>query len=706
MIFFVTTRVHPINHPEITVISSLEPVLKYLSEIPYICYDKEFNGLNHFYAIPLLTQVGDEHNQFVIDDFCFPDLSYLNPYREKEHIGHNIKIDMLISALQGYKFTNVYDTMLVEQRLGLDSKRLNSLEATYERRINKPLPIPKTTRQDFSSMVKGNLFQNDHILYAAYDIECLPAIRMVQQTMIDKYDMNFLLKGIEFPLVEIIAEMELGGININEEKWLENINDNKKALYAKEQELDEELRKLGFDIPPRNKVEVIQQDLFGGEGTSSINKNNNKKHLNYSSSKQILTVFEKMDIVPPSKTDKSKDKTTGQKSYEEKDSVQESAVNTYLLDNPNSPLKQFLEKYIEFKGIEKEISSFGYKFIREAIINKTKKRELGFKNRRTGKVHTAYRQCNTANGRLSSGNTRLGFFNSQQLPTLPKFREAFTLSPEEIANDWWLGTADLTGAETVIMCAFAKDEQLKKWAVEEDDLHSPMATACWRAVYQARKQRYGNAFNGTKIYEVKDLRNKVHILTEDFVVNKNTNEQMRMDFKSVTFGVVYGAEAKTISKYLNIPVQDAQIIINTIKANMKATFLMVEGFARTALREARIVHNTRTNSHKWFAPAFKGFSRLGSSEISAISGEARNCPISGTQADAIKEAGVEIRRFFKANNIEHRFVFSVHDEWVIAVRGKENAYHIPRIMGEVATRYLQGFVEMKAGIKIQHTWTK
>lgn len=709
MIYFVTTRNHYVNHPDIQIISSLEPVKEYLLQIPYICYDKEFNGLNPFYSIPLLTQVGDENNQYVIDDYSFPDLSWLCPYREKEHVGHNIKIDMFLSRIQGYEFENVYDTMLVEQRVGQDSKRENSLEATAARRINKQLN--KVTRNEFTEMGKGAIFENEHILYSAQDIAVLPAIRKVQEDYIKKYNMEFLMQDIEFPLVSIINEMEYGGINIIEEKWLENIEDSKKALFKVERELDDELRALGFKIPIRNRIEVTQNNLFDAFGTTTVNKNKHKAHVNFSSSLQILQIFDRLGLTPPSKLDKSKDKATGQKSYEEKDSVQESAINTYLLDNPKSPFKPFLLKYIEFKGIEKEINSFGYKFIKTEVTNKTKKRELGFKNRITGRVHTSYRQCSTANSRLASGDSKIGFFNSQQIPQYKKFREAFSLSPQEIADDWWITTADLTGAEVVIMAAFAKDEQLREWAILNDDLHSPMATACWRAVYEYRNATYANAIlNGTKVndnhFVVTDLENNKYVLTADFVVNKKNNTQMRIDFKSVTFGVVYGAEAKTISKYLNIPVKEAQVIINTIKDNMKATFKMVEGFAHTALHEARIVHNKRTNSHKWFMPAMKGFSQMESGEMSAISGEARNCPISGTQADMVKEAMVEIRRYFRKHNIKHRFIFQIHDELVVAHQGKEHGAHVARIMSEVGTKYLEGFAEMGADYKTLTHWTK
>ncbi len=704
-VFFVSTRTHPIDDPNIIIIDTLEPVKQYLDNLEVIGYDKEFNGLNHFYAIPLLTAVGDEHNQFIIDDYSFPDLSWLNPYRKREFIGHNIKIDLLMSSHQGFWFERVYDTMIVEQRVGLDSKRLNNLEATYERRLLKPLPQDKSVRDDFLLMKRGSVFQNKHIIYTAYDISVLFSIKEVQKRYIDLYNMHFLLYSIEFPLVAVTASMELEGINIDEKKWEKNIDDSKKELLKLERELDDELRLLGYKIPIRNRVEVIQPSLFGDQAT--ITQNKNLRHISYSSPLQIQKIFNKLGLTIPTKTDKtSKDKITGRKTYEDKNSVQEDALNTYLLDNPRSPLKSFLLKYIEFKGVEKQINAFGYKFIRYEVVNKTKKRSLGYKNRITGRVHTSYRQCFTKTGRFASGDALHGFFNSQQIPAEKKFRTPFTLSQEEIDEGWVLVTSDLTGAETVIMCAFAKDENLKRWALENDDLHSPMATKCWKAVYEYRKKMLGSLSASKTYYQINDLKQGSYTLTEDFLIDKNTNKQLRTDFKSVTFAVIYRAERKTISKYLNIPEGEAQVIIDTIKITIPDTFRMVDEAISMALHTARVVHNTRTNSHKWFIPALKGFSRLDRSEISTISGEASNCRIQGTQADMVKEAMVVLYRFAKLNGIQMKFVFQVHDELVIKVKGREYAHYVPKIMGRTATKYLEGFTQMKAEEQVLTHWNK
>lgn len=716
MIYFITNRPHYFNDdPRVIISEDFSLVTSYLDSVKSFAIDEEFNGLNPITAIPLLTQVGGIKDQFVIDNISFPDQSWLSPYRWKEMVGHNIKIDLSVAAVNGFDLRphemNIWDTMICEQRLGMDSKRGNDLASTYERRCGRQLS--KVGREKFIGMSRNSFFDIDDIMYAAYDVEVLPEIKMVQERYIKQWKLELLLKGIEFPLVPILAKMELEGLNINEEAWLTILNDNKKLLFQKELELDDLLRAIGFSTPIRRKEEVVQIDIFGNE-TAKMNKMVN--NINYASSAQIQGVFKKLGQPVPREMKKKVNAKTKVKTYADTDTLQEGAVLTYMIENPRSIMIPFLEKYIEYKGVEKEISSFGQKFLKSSILTKGGTRQIGYKCDRTGKVHTIYKQCMTKTGRLTSGESKIGFFNSQQIPALKKYRTAFTLSEWEIAHDWWITTADLSGAETIIMCAFAKDKQLYKWAIEEDDLHSPMATLCWKAIYNYRKAKADESWaTGTctqidkSIFNVKDSLNKVHVLTSDLKIikdEKDPNYQMRTDFKSVTFGVIYGAEAATIAKVLNIAKHEAQIVINTIRLAIPDTFEMVIGAAEEALNNQCVLLNTRTNSRKWFTETFKGRNNMDSKEVSTVSSEARNVKIQGTQADMVKEAMVEVYRFYEFLGIEHCPLLQVHDELVWKHQGKDNGKWLPLIMGQVASRYLEGFTQMKADAKTLHTWIK
>lgn len=697
MIYFITNREHPVVHKSITVLNDFSLFHQFISTLKEIGFDKEFNGLNELYAIPLLTVIGNEEHQFVVDDTSFPSLFYMNDYLQKLYLGHNIKIDIKIARRQGVDIRNVYDTMIVEQRLGLDSKRPNDLAAVVYRRLN--LVMPKDIREDFYTMHSKSLFEAKHILYAADDIRFLFPLKKIQRTYIEKFNYHFLIDKIENPLIPILADAELEGMNIDEIKWRKIIEDNKKKLIQKEIQLDAILNKLGLVKyqTTRQSVDVIQGSLFGDLIEEKTVKTSNKAKINYSSSKQLLQLFVKAGLTKPTETKKTKNKITGKVVYEDKDSTGEDALQAYQIEHPQHKLYEFVELLLDYKEYSKELDSFGERFINYRIKSGTGKAKLGYKNRLTNKVHTIYRQCMTTTGRLASGDAKNGFYNSQQIPAIKKYREAFTLTQEEIDNDWWITTCDLTGAEVVIMCAFAKDKNLYKWAIEEDDLHSPVATMCWKAIAEDRKKR------GLKL-QAKSSRGDYLDLSTEFIVDKHNNKQFRTDFKSETFGIIYGAKASTAAKTINIPKYEGQIIIDIIRNCIPDTFSMVEDAAKFAILNGYVIHNTRTNSRKWFAPILKGNPTR--DQLIAIESEARNCKIQGTQADMLKEAIVIIDKYFRDKKIPNCLLLNVHDEIVWKHKGKEHGKTIGHLMGEVATKYLEGFTVMKAEATTIHNWTK
>lgn len=268
-------------------------------------------------------------------------------------------------------------------------------------------------------------------------------------------------------------------------------------------------------------------------------------------------------------------------------------------------------------------------------------------------------------------------------------------------NEVWITTSDLTGAEVTIACAFAKDQQLYKWAIEEDDLHSPLATACWREIAKQRVRK-------NLSLKVKDTRGGIHILDPDMIINKakdNTYGQLRTDYKNGgTFGMIYGAKETTVSKYFNIYKNEGGLMVETIKSLIPDTFRMVEEAARFAIVNRYLIFNTRTNSRKWFLPYQK--EPLSADQKSKIEGEARNARMQGTQADMIKEAIWEVDQYFRQRNIPNKMLLTIHDELVWKHHGKKHGAEIARIMGEVGTKYLEGFTVMKAHAETTTHWIK
>lgn len=712
MDFFITRRIHEVNHPDIVIVNSLTPLFYFLEEVskssrPQIGFDKEFNGLNELINIPLLTQIGNMKDTFVIDDISFPDLSYLNDYQNLLYIGHNIKIDVKTARKQGADIRNVWDTMLVEQRLGLDSKRKNTLEATHERRLGERMPFKHYGKEDadvgeasvFNTMNEKSIFKNEHILYSGGDIKPMIPIKMVQEDYLNRFNMGFLAK-IENKVLPILADGELEGLHIYEDKWRTIIKDNREELVKVEQQLDSILEDMNLikKRSPRIRAELTQHSIFD-EIPDKVVEIQQKSRTNYSSSPQMLGLFDALKLSRPKKLEKKKNKLNGSYEYVEIDSVGEPELQKFILEKPEAIINPFLDVLIQHKGIEKEINSFGERFLHSRVVKKDGSTKIGYKNDKTGKVHTIYKQCTTTTGRLSSGDSDNGFYNSQQIPAIPKYRECFGLTQEEIDNDWWITTSDLTGAEVTIMCAFAKDPILYKWAVEEDDLHSPLATRCWQEVARQRVRK-------NRKMSVKSTRRNEFTLDPDMIVDKKSSfSELRTDFKNGgTFGIVYGAKANTVSRFFNIPKDEGSIIIEVMKDSIPKTFEMVEEAAKIAIRDRYLQFNTRTNSGKHFLPFISG--ALSADQISKIEGEARNCKMQGTQADMVKEAIWKIDEEFTEKRVENCFLLQIHDELVWKHRGKENGEVISRVMADVGTLYLEGFTIMKAHGDTTTHWVK
>lgn len=713
---FITTRKDHYVSRFITT-DNVKGLEKALSQTDTVAIDTEFSDLHPLYANLLLIGIFDGTNTWLIDATSI-DISFLNKFSEKLYIGHNIKIDYEVLKVNGFEFHHMYDTMIVEQRLGGGHTRSNSLEATVERRLKRYLP-PQDTSKEFIGKPLSMSFSDKHLEYLAGDIEHLINIKKAQQPLIDFWKMNFLIYDIELPLIKILANAELEGFKVDEDKMRKIIQNNKTKLLEVEKELDN-IRKNLPNIPveyrtgkwgrERNREELVQLDLFGNHLKV---QNKNEGCVNYSSSQQILDFIKGIGLPTPWITD-DKDRSA------KKPSIKEEALQRYLLEFPDTILKDFIHKLLEYKEIEKELTSFGEKFINYHIIKGSGLKERGYKHPKTDRVHTVFKQCMTSTSRLSSGDSKRGFYNCQQIPKReengdPIFRASFIAD-----NDNYITTADLSGAELIIMCALAKD--FKLYELGSNDLHSPLAQKSWREVFLYRAGKKINAWKTPEEYQKLKTNKDILLLIEreepelyekhlNFTVNKNkkvilpsSKVDVRTDFKSMGFGVIYGMFDKKGGETLNIPKDEAAVVIESIKEELRPTIKMVEEASDHAMKYGYVIHNTRTNSLRRFPKTEK--KEMSFIEEVETRSEARNTRIQGTQADMIKESMVEIQKYINLHNEPAWLRLSVHDELVYEHSNYEFGKTIKKIMEETANKYLIPGIEMKATYSTLRTWTK
>lgn len=437
MIYFLTKGDYQFDG--ITVTQDEELCSQILHSLPFLGYDKETTHLNTLIARELLDSIGDRNTQVVIDRTTV-NPKFLQELANKcKFWGHNIKYDVSVSLANGLIIRNVGDTMIRDQRLGLGSGRLNNLKDVYERRTGKMFPTSKDIRSEFANWPESKKFEAKHIIYSAGDVATLEDIIEPQSKIITACGMDFLI-DIEEKFLHILSEIEIEGWYLDEKGWLELIEIAKRERYEYETEMDTILNQLK-EVHPNlnnsvfNRQLVTQADLFGG----SVDLN--PQTFNYGSQDQVLEVIRNTGLPIP--THNVKDETLHKKVI--KESIAEDALNEYLIKYPRTPLRDFMVTLLKQKKVVKRISSFGVRFLVTQLKLKQGKTKIGYKNPRTRRVHTSYKQCNTDNCRLASGDESIGFYNSQQLPKISAYRKCFCLSPEEIAEGWKIGTMDLSG---------------------------------------------------------------------------------------------------------------------------------------------------------------------------------------------------------------------------------------------------------------------
>ena len=780
MITFITKKVHQVNEePDVLQIKDEFTIedLTFIKSLSNIGFDLETNDLDPFIGSILLMIIGNQEHQYVIDattidcETILLDIiakeewksllhninsqqaiglkyvperveeDYANNYRsfDKVILGANLKFDYkFVSVKYGIEFTKMFDVMIAEQRLFQGCGLSASLAAITERRLK--IIRNKDVRSDFIGANPATfIFKNSHIQYGAEDISYLFDIVKIQKEDIAKNNQAFLIYGIEFPLIKELADSELEGFYINEEKWRENIVNNKESQFLTECKLDTELVRLKTTLLPKDeqiylsngkygrvRQKVIPQqssdnlfgDMFAEIEVNPVGKTKSKTKLkspyvNYGSTTELSTIFARLKqpaptispngqpgpyIIPTFITRRGKqiiDKssarfTTGAKTIE-----------TYLIENPTLLIRNFIENLIKYREYSTKLNTFGEEFL------------IKYKNKVTKRFHTIYRQCQAITGRLQSGDTKNGWFNSQNIPAKKEYRQCFH------ANGDYVITSDLSGAEAVIMIDKAHDEKFYELAIVNDDAHSPLCQAVWRAIGE---YRINTSYSEQQYNEGLRLAN--------IVVSKKENKDMRTAYKPMTFGDIYGMGINKRAKTLGVNEEESKIAGKTQRSMIPKTYAMVERNEKFALANGYIVLNTRTNSKIWYPPvqiARQNNSQIPSNVEHEVKNSARNATIQGTQADMVKEMIVEIAKEAKRQDFKNRFSFAllgqVHDEIIYKSKDVttlvefksdlENAeieyvtipQFINKMMCKIGNRYLS-FIKITAETVVEKTWTK
>ena len=235
-------------------------------------------------------------------------------------------------------------------------------------------------------------------------------------------------------------------------------------------------------------------------------------------------------------------------------------------------------------------------------------------NPRTGHIHTSFNQTITATGRLSSSDPNL-----QNIPIRgedgKEIRKAFIPEPGCL-----FFSADYSQIELRVMAHLSQDPNMIEVFREGKDLHA--ATAA-------------------NIY-----KKPIEEVTRD----------ERTKSKRANFGIIYGITVFGLAERLDIPRDEAKMLID----GYFATFPEVHDFMEKSKEIARKQgYVTTLFGRRRYLPDINSANSVvrGFAERNAI-----NAPIQGTAADIIKVAMIHIFNRFKAEGIRSKMILQVHDE--------------------------------------------
>ena len=301
-----------------------------------------------------------------------------------------------------------------------------------------------------------------------------------------------------------------------------------------------------------------------------------------------------------------------------------------------------VDKILQLRGIRKLLST--YVNALPALINP-----------KTGRIHTTYNQTVTATGRLSSTNPNL-----QNIPVRSddgkEIRRAFIPADGNL-----FFSADYSQIELRLVADLSHDQTMLDAFAHGHDIHAITAA---RIYHKPLEQVTG------------DERRKA---------------------KTANFGILYGISAFGLAQRLNIPREEAKMLID----GYYTTFPQVRDYIDRSIAQAREKgYVTTLYGRRRMLPDINSRNAVvrGFSERNAI-----NAPIQGTAADVIKLAMVRIYRRFQDEGISSRMILQVHDELNFDVIPSE-LDRVQRIVIEEMEGVYKGNVRLTASHGTATNW--
>ena len=294
---------------------------------------------------------------------------------------------------------------------------------------------------------------------------------------------------------------------------------------------------------------------------------------------------------------------------------------------------EFIDPLLQYREVEKLRSTYGEGLLAEVASD--------------GRIHATFNQTVARTGRLSSDQPNL-----HNIPVRSdegrQFRRAFVAAPGST-----LLVADYNQIELRCIAHLAEDPGLVAAFTAGQDIHTATAS---------------------RVFGVEP---------------GDVTVRMRSTAKMISYGLAYGMEAYGLGQRLNIPTEEAALILN---AYFDA-FPNVRAYMERTVKEARMRGYTETLFGRR-----RPIPELSNSNYrirQAGERQAMNAGIQGLAADIFKVALVRLDRALEDGGYASRIVLQVHDEVLLEVPDAEQA-----AVGPLTVATMRGAAELRVPLEV------
>jgi DNA polymerase I-like protein with 3'-5' exonuclease and polymerase domains len=364
------------NYQLIKTEEELRKAVETLSAYQAVGLDTETTELDPYVGRLRLVQLATPSGVYIVDLDAFGDRSNGNLRENKAlaplrallsahrpvKIAHNAKFDAkFIKHTLGVDLGGIFDTLLASQLIGAgDIEERHGLEAVASRYLSEA--VDKTER-----LSNWNFELSEaQLQYAARDAAVLVPLR---EKLIERLRSDSLVQcaQLEFECITSVADMELTGFYMHQDRWLEQLS----IVEKRRLQLASELQNVLAE-------ESNQGTLFGGP---------QRDEINLDSHQQLTKALERLGITVP-------------------DSTRNWKLQPLAAEYP------VIATLLEYRTVQKALTSYGQNMI--DLINPT-----------THRLHADFRQIGAPTGRFSCTNP-----NIQQVPHAVEYRRCFSGHPE------------------------------------------------------------------------------------------------------------------------------------------------------------------------------------------------------------------------------------------------------------------------------------